>query len=139
MSDVLYRPEPVTDAMAAVLVAALPSAVSVDQDTAEWTLPQVVLELVAGPTLTGFGLGGPDYAQIEVQATSVGTSRTAARLLGSLVRRALCEVTRAGIPVRPLVVAGATADPVTSRGDGRVAQDDPATWVETYLVRYQKA
>lgn len=139
MSDILYRPEPVTDAMAAVLTAALPATVNVEQDTAEWSAPQVILELVAGPTTEGFGLGGPDYAQIEVQATSVGISRTAARLLGSLVRKALCEVTRQGAPVRPLVITDAKADPVTSRGDGHIAQDDPATWVETYLVRYQKA
>lgn len=141
MNDVLYRPEPVTDAMEVVLTAALPVGVTVVQDAADWVASQVVLELVAGPNTTGFGLGGPDYAEIDVQATSVGSSRTAARALGSLVRKILCEVTRHGAAVHPLVIGSpvvAVADPVASRGDGHIGQDDPSTWVETFTVRYQK-
>ena len=143
LADILYRPEPVTDAMQAVLVAALPAGVVVVQDAAEWVPDQVILECVGGPNVLALGQGGPDYATVDVQVTCVTVDRPTARALGSLVRAALAGVDRSGTPVHPLTITTGTdlvavADPVTTAGDGLIGQDNPCTWVETYRVRYQK-
>lgn len=143
LADILYRPEPVVDAMQAVLDAALPTGVVVAQDAAEWVPGQVVLECVGGPTVLALGQGGPDYATVDVQVTCITVDRPTARALGSLVRVALTGVGRSGVPVYPLTITNGTdvvavADPVTTAGDGLIGQDNPCTWVETYRVRYQK-
>lgn len=142
--SILYRPQPVIDATKTVLIAVLPATIDgaqllVDVDTAEWSVPQVVLEQAGGPDLTSAHWGGPDWAVLHLQVTSIGSTRTQARLLGDLVREALAGVDRHGQALHPIVPAGAKVDQVASQADGHLAQDNPSTWVETFAIRYVQA
>jgi hypothetical protein len=138
----LYRPAPILTAAAAQLTSVLPATVSgvalkVEVDAATWSAPQVILEQVDGPTMTALGMGGPSWAVLGFQVTCVAATRTAARLMGDLVREALAGQDRHGRPLHQLEPAGFTVVVVTSDNDGRITQDNPCTWVETYRVRYQ--
>jgi hypothetical protein len=138
----LYRPAPLLTAMDALLTAVLLATVggkplTVETDAATWTAPQVILEQTSGPTMTAIAMGGPSWAVLGVQVTCVATTRTQARLMGDLVREALAGVDRHGLPLHPLTPAGFTVDTLTSGNDGRIAQDNPPTWTETFELRYQ--
>lgn len=135
--SVLYRPAPVLDAAAALLRVVLPAGIIVEVDAAQWVPRQVTLEHVTGPTPTTLGMGGPDWAVMGVQATCVGADRADARLIADEVRVALAGKDRLGRPLHPMVVTGAHVDEVSSDNDGRLTQNAPPTWVETYLIRYQ--
>lgn len=142
--NVLYRPQPIIDAARALLTSVLPSTVDgssliVDVDAADWSTPQVVLEQVGGPDAVSAHWGGPDWATLQVQATSIGSTRTQARLLGDLVREALAGVDRHGQALHSMTPTGAGVDQVTSQADGHIAQDNPAMWVETFTIRYHQA
>lgn len=134
---ILYEPGPVLEAMRDTLAGNLPDRCTVVLDTAQWDTDQVILELVSGPTPESIHWGGHDWSVIGVQATSVGADRADARLIGGRVRATLVGQDRHGRPLHPVTPAGGVVDSLTTVGDGRLAQDNPATWVETFTVRYQ--
>lgn len=142
--SVLYKPTPILDAVAVMLTDVLPAtvdtqALTVEVDAATWSAPQVIIEQAGGPTPTALTMGGPDWAVLGTQLTSVGATRTQARMLGDLVREAMAGQTRLGAPLHPLAPAGAIVVAVTSNNDGALTQDNPPTWTETYAIRYAAA
>jgi hypothetical protein len=142
--SVLYKPTPILNAIDTMLTAVLPATVdgktlAVELDASIWSAPQVIIEQAGGPDPTAFTFGGHDWAVLGAQLTSVGATRTQARMLGDLVREAMAGQTRLGAPLHPLAPVGATVTSVVSDNDGAITQDNPPTWTETYRIRYASA
>ncbi|WP_169165098.1 hypothetical protein [Cellulomonas taurus] len=142
--SVFYRPDPVIAGVELLLAGALPDKVggrdlAIEVDAAQWTIPQVTIEQVGGPTPTSIHFGGHDWAVLTLQLSSIGADRRQARLIGDHVREAITGQDRHGRPLHPLTVPGAAVLETRSQNDGHIAQDNPAKWVETFEIRYQGA
>lgn len=135
--DAYYDPDPLVDAIVALLEAHHDPSVAVVKASKVVTAPRIIVEALVPRPGFATGLSGPTHALVNVQLTHIGVDAQQANDLGRISRRILTARDWTGAFTTPIDLPGGHVDDVEVNVGAAVREGGVENWVEDYGVVFQ--